>query len=420
MKLSNRDFAAKGRSAAQGCGIFFFCGQDEAGASAAANDLVTWLPEPGERVEVSGAELRGDPARLGDEARTNSLFGDQRHIWVRANGDEAHEALKVLVETSEAGASAAANDLVTWLPEPGERVEMSGAELRSDPARLGDEARTNSLFGDQRHIWVRASGDEAHEALKVLVETSEAGGGEACPVIVVATSATDKSRSAKLLEKRKDALVAMFYPPDLQSVTRSVRGLADGAGVRLGGDLAERIARAANLDVRLAKSEVEKLALYLDATAQSPQSATAEDLDAIGAASEDDGFTPLVNAVMGGQAAKVGTELARMKQLGLNPVGVLLAFERRAAQLARIAAALGPRSFGDLDRGEEARLGIFFKEKRDIGQQLALWRQGDKLGRLTQRLVALHRELLTNSQAAELLLAQGLADIARVAGARAR
>ncbi|HCI63091.1 MAG TPA: DNA polymerase III subunit delta, partial [Erythrobacter sp.] len=57
--------------------------------------------------------------------------------------------------------------------------------------------------------------------------------------------------------------------------------------------------------------------------AQSPQSATAEDLDAIGAASEDDGFTPLVNAVMGGQAAKVGTELARMKQLGLNPVGVL-------------------------------------------------------------------------------------------------
>ncbi len=137
MKLSNRDFAAKGRSAAQGCGIFFFCGQDEAGASAAANDLVTWLAEPGERVEMSGAELRGDPARLGDEARTNSLFGDQRHIWVRANGDEAHEALKV------------------------------------------------------------------------LVETSEAGGGEACPVIVVATSATDKSRSAKLLEKRKDALVAM-------------------------------------------------------------------------------------------------------------------------------------------------------------------------------------------------------------------
>ena len=158
MKLTNRDFAAKARGAAQGCGIFFFCGQDEAGASAAANELVSWLPEPGERVEMSGAELRGDPAKLGDEARTTSLFGDRRHIWVRASGDEAHEALKVLVETGESGA------------------------------------------------------------------------GEACPVIVVATSATDKSRTAKLLEKRKDALVAMFYAPDLMSVTKSVRALADAAG----------------------------------------------------------------------------------------------------------------------------------------------------------------------------------------------
>ncbi len=348
MKLTNRDFAAKGRSAAQGCSIFFFCGQDEAGATAAANDLVTWLPEPGERLEMSGGEVKNDPAKLGDEARTNSLFGDKRHIWIRVNGDEAAEALKVLIETSDAGA------------------------------------------------------------------------GEACPVIVVATSATDKSRTAKLLEKRRDALVAMFYPPDLPSVTRSVRALADGAGVRLGGDLAERIARAANLDIRLAKSEVDKLALYLDASAQSPQTATADDLDAIGASSEDDGFASLVNVVMGGQAAKLGIELGRMKQLGLNPVGVLLAFERRAAQLARIAAALGSRGFGDLDRGEEARLGIFFKEKREIGQQLALWRHGDKLDRLTRRLVSLHRELLTNSQAAELLLAQGLADIARVATARTR
>ena len=70
MKLTNRDFAAKARGAAQGCGIFFFCGQDEAGASAAANELVSWLPEPGERVEMSGVELRGDPAKLGDSQLT--------------------------------------------------------------------------------------------------------------------------------------------------------------------------------------------------------------------------------------------------------------------------------------------------------------------------------------------------------------
>lgn len=347
MKLKGNEFAAKARSAVDSCSIFFFCGQDEAGASAAANDLVAMLPDAGER------------------------------------------------------------------------VEMPGAELRADPARLGDEARSTSLFGDKRHIWCRVAGDEALAALETLIATSEAGAGEACPVIVIATSATDKSRTAKLLEKRKDALVAMFYPPDLASVTQAVRAMGDAAGVRIDGAIAERIARGANLDVRLAQSEVTKLATYLDASPQSPRPATADDLDAIGAASEEDGFASLVNAVLAGQGAKVGVEIARMKQIGLNPVGTLLAVERRAAQLARISAALGTRQYRDLDKGEKARLGIFWKEERDIAEQVQRWR-GPRLDRLTMGLTKLHRDMLTNSQAAELLLAQGLTSLAQLAGAGRR
>ncbi|AWW73373.1 DNA polymerase III subunit delta [Erythrobacter sp. KY5] len=315
----------------------------------------------------------------------------------------------------EAGASAAANRVVEGLRDPGERIELSGGDLKRDPAKLGDEARSDSLFGDKRHIFVRATGDEAHDALKALIETADVGGGDAAPILVVATGATDKSRTAKLLEKRPDALVAMFYPPDLSSVAASVRSMADGAGLRLGGDLAERIARAAGLDVRLAQSEVDKLALYLDASSQSPKTASVEDYGEIGASTEEDGFAPIVNAVLGGELGKLAVELKRMKELGLNPVGLLLAIERRAAQLSQIAARLGPRgSFENLDRGEKARLGIFWKEERDIRQQVTRWRPA-KLERLVPRLIALHQSLLANSQAAELLLAQDLAEIARFA-----
>ncbi len=318
----------------------------------------------------------------------------------------------------EAGASAAADKVVAALPDPGERVEITGAELKGDPAKLGDEARTESLFGDRRHILVRAAGEEALEALRALIETSEAGAGEAAPVLVVATGATDKSRTAKLLEKRPDALVAMFYPPDLSSVAVSVRAMADSAGLRLGGDLAERIARAAGLDVRLAQSEITKLALYCGADPQAPKTATIEDHEAIGAASEEDGFQPVVNAVLGGEVGRIAGEVRRMRELGLNPVGLLLAIERRAAQLAQITAKLGPRgSFDNLGRGEKAQLGIFWKEEREIRNQLAHWHRS-KLDRLIPRLVALHRSLLANSQAAELLLAQDLCEIARFAARR--
>ena len=318
----------------------------------------------------------------------------------------------------EAGASAAAEKVIAALPDPGERVELSGADLKRDPAILGDEARSGSLFGDSRHIFVRASGDEAHDAIKTLIETGEVGAGEAAPVVVVATSATDKSRTAKLLEKRDDALVGIFYPPDLMSVASAVRTMADAAGLRLNGDLAERIARAAGLDVRLAQSEVDKLALYCGADPQSPCPASVEDYAQIGAATEEDGFQPLVNAVLGGELSKLSRELHRMRELGLNPVGLLLAFERRATQLAQINAQLGPRgSFDNLNKGEKARLGIFWREERDIRQQIARWNQR-KLERLISRLVALHRTLLANSQAAETLLAQELAEIARFASRR--
>jgi DNA polymerase III subunit delta len=342
VKATQKDFGGIAPRAAQNCGVFFFCGPDESGAQDGAARIAALLDDPGERIELSGGDLRRDPVRLGDEARSTSLFGDKRHIYVRASGDEAYDAVEIL---------------------------------------LGGEA-------------------------------------QACPVLILASGATDKSRTAKLLAARPDALVAIFYPPDLRSVTEAVRGMADAAGVRLGGDLAERIARAASLDTRIAQSELTKLALYLDAGPEGPRTADSAAWEAIGARTEDDGFMPLVNAVMGGETAKLSGELRRMRELGLNPVGLLLAFERRAAQLAQIAARLGPR--GDvaaLLKAEVAARRIFWKDERDIALQLRRWR-GPRLARLVERLMDLHRVLLANSQNAELLLAQGLADIARAASQR--
>ncbi|OJW59227.1 MAG: DNA polymerase III subunit delta [Sphingomonadales bacterium 63-6] len=346
MKATQRDFANVAQRAANACKVFFFCGQDEAGASAAV-----------ERV-------------------------------------------------------------VSLLPDAGERVDMQGSDLRKDLVLLGDEARSTSLFGDTRHIVVRASGDEVHDAVDLLLKAIDAKEGEPCPVLVIATSATDKSRTAKLLEKRDDALVAMFYPPDLAQVTQVVRTMASTAGLRLSGDLAERIARASGLDVRLAQSEVSKLALYLDASPIEPKDAGADALDAVGAKTEEEGFMPLVNAVLSGETGKLGDELRRMRETSMNPVGLLLALERRAAQLASLAARLGPR--GDVNallEAEKRARRLFWRDERDLSVQLRRWR-GRKLDRLVSRLMDLHRALLANNQSAELLLAQGLAEIARAAAPR--
>ncbi len=314
----------------------------------------------------------------------------------------------------EAAASDAAHHIASLLDNPGERVELAGGDLRRDPVLLGDEARSNSLFGDSRHILVRCAGDEAHDAVANLVS----GEAEPCPVLIVATGATDKSRTAKLLTDRPDALVAMFYPADLRAIAATVRERAGKEGVKLGDEMATRIASAAGLDIRLALSEVTKLALYLDAAPERPREATAAALDAIGAVHEEDGFAALVDVVLGGQADRLAGELRRMGEMGLNPVGVLLAFERRAAQLAQLAAKLGPR--GDvraLLETEKAACRVFWKDVPALSRQLSVWR-GPKLERLAARLMALHRALLSNSHESGLILMQALAELTRVAGQR--
>ena len=343
MKATQRDIAAVLPRAARQCGIFFFCGPDEAGAAATADKLAALLKEAGERVELTGPALKADPALLADEARSASLFGGTRHLFVRAAGEEAHDALKGFLELADAG-------------------ETTGA----------------------------------------------------CPILIHATAATDKSRTAKLLIPRKDALVAMFWPPDLASVTGEVRAMADEAGLRLPGELAQRIARAARLDLRLARSEITKLALYLDASPLTPRMADADALDAVSAVTEDDSLAPVVNAALSGALDLLPAQVRRMRELGLSPVGVTLALERRTAQLVRLTARLA--AGGDIKTALEAER-VYFDERQEVTRQLSRWNAG-KLDRLINRLAELHRVLLTNSAAAELLLAQALVEIARVAAGR--
>jgi DNA polymerase-3 subunit delta len=316
----------------------------------------------------------------------------------------------------EAGAHDAAQAIVARLPAGTERIDLAGGELRRDPPRLADEARSTSLFGGERYIHVRCGGDEAFEAVEILVESPI----ETCPVLIVAAAASDKSRIAKLLADRADALVAMFHPPDATAVAAAVRSMADAAGVRIDAGVAERIARSCALDTRMARSEVAKLALYLDASPQAPRTADASALDAILARSEDDGFAAVVDCVLGGDLGRLADELARVREQSLNLVGLLLAFERRAAQLGQLAARLGGREdVANFVAGETKAHRVFFREAPALARQLQSWR-GRRLERLIAKLIGLHRELLGNSQSADLLLAHALTQIAHAAAHRHR
>lgn len=78
-------------------------GPDEAGSRALARLLAAGAGAGAERVDLNGVELRGDPAKLADEAASMSLFGSARYIVVEPAGDECIAAVQALVDAASAG-----------------------------------------------------------------------------------------------------------------------------------------------------------------------------------------------------------------------------------------------------------------------------------------------------------------------------
>ncbi|HET9427941.1 MAG TPA: DNA polymerase III subunit delta [Allosphingosinicella sp.] len=83
--------------------LLLFYGPDEAGSRALLDRVTAALGDDSERVDLVAAELRGDPARLRDEAAAISMFGGSRYILVERAGDEILSAVEALLAADVAG-----------------------------------------------------------------------------------------------------------------------------------------------------------------------------------------------------------------------------------------------------------------------------------------------------------------------------
>ncbi len=297
-----------------------------------------------------------------------------------------------------------------------ERIDFSGSELKNDPAKLVDESASLSLFGENRYIRISCAGDECLAAIENLLQSHSAIN----PVIVVATGMTDKGKTAKLAASSKRAMACLNHMPDAHEMAGLIGEIGRTKGVRISRELAAHIAAYTGMDRRLALQEVEKLSLYLDASPNAPQTVDPEIALALRAETEDEAMGPLVNCVLGGDMRQLARELSRIDAAGVSEVGLVLALQRRAIQLAGLAAKMGQKSnIIDFVDGEARRGPIFWKEKADYVRQLRSWR-GPGLARLNERLIGLHRNMLKNSQSGSQLLRTELTEITRAAAMLAR
>ena len=314
---------------------------------------------------------------------------------MKANWAQLERALRAPAETlffllhgpDEAGSRALAGAAGQALGAEAERIEMSGAELRNDPARLADEAASISLFGGARYIVVEPAGDEAVPALEALIGSPAAGN----PVLLVAGALRPASRLLKLALAEERAVAFASYPPEGRELDRMVLDMARELGLIVRPDVAGRIGEASGGNRAILARELDKFALYLDAAPDRPKPVEHETVDAVGVASEEGDLSRLVDGVGGGDSRLVQAELLRLASEGVTGVPLIRAVLRRMTLLARLRAEVDRGNSVDAVMASQGKA-LFWKEKPVIAQQLSRWRS-DLLAKSVGRLLEAERQV---------------------------
>lgn len=311
----------------------------------------------------------------------------------------------------EGGSAALAKRLERAMGPGAERIDLDGPTLKSDPARLADEAAAFSMFGDKRWIRVSLSGDEGLAAVEALLE----GPAGSNPVVAIAGALKSSAAIMKLALTNPVVMAFASYAPEGRDADQLAMAMARDLGVRLAPDAARRLSDLTGGDRGQLAGEVEKLALYLDAAPDRPADADMEVVEALQSGPVEESLGALVNAVLGGDMARMAAELTKARALGASLAGTVRLLAGRAMLLAGIRAEYDRT--GSLDSAVDgAGKAVFWKDKGAVSKQVRIW-SPDRLARLLHRLNDAERA--SRSPLGDLLIEHEMLSIARQA-ARSR
>jgi DNA polymerase-3 subunit delta len=289
-------------------------------------------------------------------------------------------------------------------------VVAAGA-VKSGAVSLVDEAGAIGLFGGARLIWVEPAGDDIAEAVAALLDGPD-------PESVVAAIAGQLRKSSallKLAEASPSALAFASYVPEGEDAERMVIDLARRLGLKASQSVAARLADECANDQAVIARELDKLALYLDASPNSPRDLDHDAIDAVGAGSRGDAMR-LADLALLGELGELGALMDKLRTDGWDAIPVIRSLQRRVLMLAPMRARV--------ERGERpdavmTSLGkaLFFKDKSNVSRMLRTWSAAE-LATIAARAGTLERTLMFVQPPAQEALGEELLAIGRKARSR--
>jgi DNA polymerase-3 subunit delta len=219
-------------------------------------------------------------------------------------------------------------------------TRMTGAELRKDPAALGDATRAQGFFPGARVVLIDDAGDGLAPVFQAALEDWRDGDAQ-----IIATAGQLAARSAlrKLFEGDPKVYAVGIYddPPSREEIeaTLASAGLTDIAPAAKQ-DI-EALART--LDPGDFRQTIERIALYkLGDT--SPLSS--EEIALLAPATGEAAIDDILNIVAEARHAEIGPVMQRLKAQGVLPVTLCIGAQRHFRTLHTAACDPGGPSAG--------------------------------------------------------------------------
>lgn len=302
-----------------------------------------------------------------------------------------------------------ASKMAAELGPTAERIDLDSDRIRNDAALLADEASALSLFGDKRYVRLNFRREEGLAAVENLLALA----GDGNPVIATAGNLAKTSKLRKLAEGSSRAMAHICYMPEEGDAASAIMAAAATQGLKLDRALAARISRYTGQDRKLGAAEVEKLALYYDASPERPATVEVSAFEALSAETGEENISGLINQIMIGELRKVGMELAAARDVGVDSIRIVRALQRRVGLLAALRMKV--------DKGSnpgavvKANRSIFYKEADAFVRQVSRWPSA-RLAGLNGHLIDVEAKLMSVKEGlGHIILEEELIRIARAA-----
>ncbi|MEQ1705680.1 MAG: DNA polymerase III subunit delta [Rickettsiales bacterium] len=216
--------------------------------------------------------------------------------------------------------------------DPFAKLELSEAELLTDPARLADELSAVSMMCPKRVIIIYDAGN----SITGVIESAASYFHKDNFLIVVADELSGKSSLRAFFEKENSCAALACYKDEMRDIQSVIRSKLDGAKIIYNRDVVDYLASQLGNDRYVTYQELDKLITY----AGDEKKITVQDAQLLTDNNRDSQLDDIITAIADRNLVNLEKNLYQHLREGTQPIMYLRALSRYFARLYSIRAQM--------------------------------------------------------------------------------